>query len=82
MEKILELLYLILEILKDMSKQKIWLSPKQLEDEYGLKQKTMDKYRMDGRIPYYKIGAKFVRYKREEIDEWISSHKVVGLSDD
>jgi len=82
MEKVIELLYLILEILKDMSKQKIWLSPQQLQDEYGLKQKTMDKYRMAGRIPYYKIGAKFIRYKREEIDEWISSHKVMGISDD
>lgn len=80
MEKILELLYLIIELLKDMSKQRTWLTPKELEEEYGLKEKTMSKYRMDGRIPHYKVGAKFIRYKREEIDEWIISHKVVGSS--
>lgn len=60
-----------------MEIQTKWLSPKQLEDEYGLKKNTVSKYRMKGYIPFYKIGAKFIRYKREEIDLWIENHKVV-----
>ncbi len=60
-----------------MENQK-WLSPKQLEKEYGLKENTISKYRMDGKIPFYKIGSKYIRYLRSEIDDWIISHKVTA----
>lgn len=59
-----------------MDKPSKWLSPKELEKEYGLKESTMDKYRMKNLIPFYKIGSKYIRYLRTEIDEWIMSHKV------
>jgi predicted DNA-binding transcriptional regulator AlpA len=31
------------------------------------------------RIPFSKIGGKFIRYDRLEIDKWLETHKVVGV---
>lgn len=78
MEKILELLYVIIKLITKQSKTNRWLTPESLEEEYDLKEATMSKYRMDGRIPFYKIGSKFIRYNRNEIDEWIEQHKIIG----
>ena len=48
-----------------------WLSPSDLEKEYGFKEATMSKYRMRKMVPYHKIGNKFIRYDREKIDKWM-----------
>jgi len=74
MEKITELLTEILKIISKQSSKNRWLTPETLEEEYEFKEATMSKYRMDGRIPYYKIGSKFIRYSRNEIDAWIEQH--------
>ncbi|ATB70388.1 hypothetical protein SJPD1_2292 [Sulfurospirillum diekertiae] len=52
-----------------------WLSPEGLEKHSEIKQSTQAKYRMENKIPFYKIG-KFIRYNKAEIDQWIASHKM------
>lgn len=54
-----------------------WLNPKTLEVEYGFLESTISKYRMLKKIPFYKIGSKYIFYKRAEIDLWIENNKVV-----
>lgn len=53
-----------------------WLTPVSLENEYQFSQSAQAKLRMYKKIPYKKIG-KFIRYDREEIDQWIEEHTVV-----
>lgn len=61
-----------------MSKeQKRWLTPEELEEEYGFKEATMSKYRMLKKVPFSKIGGKFIRYDRQKIDRWLEEHEVV-----
>lgn len=56
--------------------EKLWLTPKELEKEFSIRQSTQAKMRMSGRIPYHKIG-KYVRYKRIDIDQWFDLAKMV-----
>jgi predicted DNA-binding transcriptional regulator AlpA len=30
-------------------------------------------------IPFSKVGSKFIRYDRLEIDKWFEQHKIVGV---
>ena len=57
--------------------KKEWLTPEDLEVEYGIKKSTQNKMRMRKAIPYSKIGAKVVRYNRERINQWLTDAKVV-----
>ena len=52
---------------------KEWLSPDELEAEYGLPKSTQAKYRMRGILPYSKIGTKIVRYNRAKVNAWLDS---------
>ncbi len=56
--------------------QKRWLSPTELENEFGFSRSTQAKYRMDRKIPFNKLG-KYIRYDRYEIDAWLEDAKVV-----
>ncbi|MDD2653076.1 MAG: helix-turn-helix domain-containing protein [Sulfurimonas sp.] len=60
--------------------QKRWLTPEEFEEEYGFKEGTMSKYRMQKKIPFSKIGGKFIRYDRQKIDKWLEDHEVIGVS--
>lgn len=55
--------------------QKQWLNPRELEQEYGFSLSTQAKYRMDRKIPFSKIG-KYIRYSRDDINEWLNSNRV------
>lgn len=57
---------------------KRWLTPEELESTYKIKESTQAKMRMKKQIPFSKIGGKFIRYDRLEIDKWLDKHKVVG----
>jgi len=60
--------------------QKRWLSPIELEAEYGFSKSTQAKMRMvssSSNIPFSKIG-KYVRYDRIAIDKWLEDHQVQG----
>lgn len=62
--------------------QKRWLSPAELEAEYGFSKSTQAKMRMassSSSIPFSKIG-KYVRYDRIAIDKWLENHQVQGVA--
>jgi len=59
---------------------KRWLSPDDLEKEYGFSKSTQSKMRMESnpsRLPFSKIG-KYIRYDRVAIDKWLEEHQVQG----
>lgn len=61
--------------------QKRWLSPDDLEQEYGFSKSTQAKMRMvsnSSSIPFSKIGGKYIRYDRLAIDAWLEAHQVQG----
>ena len=61
--------------------QKNWLSPVELEAEYGFSKSWQAKARMKNStcpIPFAKIGGKQIFYDRVEIEEWLAAHKVTG----
>ena len=63
------------------STPKRWLSPSELEEEYGFSKSTQAKMRMkssQSNIPFSKIGAKYIRYDRVKIDEWLTQHSIGG----
>lgn len=51
------------------------------EGGYAIKKSTQAKMRMQGIIPYSKIGYKLIRYDRIEIDKWIEQHSVISNED-
>ena len=60
---------------------KRWLSPSELETEYGFSKSTQAKMRMadnNSTIPFSKIGGKYIRYDRIEIDKWLEDHQIQG----
>ena len=57
-------------------KDKEWLDPDELETEYKISKSTQAKYRMAKKIPFSKIGSRYIRYNRNEIHKWLHSHKV------
>ena len=54
-----------------------WISPSELEKEYGLTKGLQAKLRMKGKIPYSKIGSKIVKYDRIKIDQWLEDAEVL-----
>lgn len=64
--------------------KKRWLSPNDLEEEYGFSKSTQAKMRMSknrSTLPFSKIGGKYIRYDRILIDKWLENHQVQGVSD-
>ena len=80
MKNAIELLSEIVGILRNSTKDKRWLTPKELFIEYSLEESTMDKYRMERKIPFSKISM-MVRYDRIQIDKWLENHEVVSLDE-
>lgn len=54
---------------------KEWLSPLELEEEFGIKVSTQNKLRMAKKIPYSKFG-KFVKYSRSKINQMLKDAEV------
>lgn len=57
---------------------KRWLSPKELEKEFGFSVSIQSKMRMASHpstIPFSKVGN-FIMYDRYRIDAWLEDHKV------
>ncbi len=66
---------------KYLANQKRWMSPEELEFEYGFSKSTQAKMRMvnnSSTIPFSKIGGKYIRYDRVAIDKWLENHAVKG----
>jgi excisionase family DNA binding protein len=51
------------------------LSVEEVADLLGLKQATIYKYRLQGAIPYIKLGTR-VLFDPEELYKWVRSHAV------
>ena len=61
---------------------KRWLTPDDVKNEYGFAKSTQAKMRMSSngvKIPFSKVGGKYIRYDRLELDEWLENHKIVGV---
>ena len=61
--------------------QKNWLSPSELEAEYGFSKSWQAKARMKNSacpIPFTKIGGKHILYHRVEIEKWLEENKMNG----
>ncbi len=60
---------------------KRWLSPLELEIEYGISRATQSKKRMaksNSNLPFSKVGG-LIKYDRYLIDRWLESHQVRGV---
>jgi len=55
---------------------KEWLSPRDLENEFGIKISTQNKMRMAKKIPYSKFGKK-VFYSRSKINTLLEECAIV-----
>lgn len=61
--------------------EKRWISPEEFAEVYGISTSTQAKMRMasnSSKIPFSKIGGKFIRYDRIAIDKWLEDHQVQG----
>ncbi|EAK0420076.1 TPA: helix-turn-helix domain-containing protein [Campylobacter jejuni] len=64
-------------------KNKNFLTPKQLEDEFGISISKQNKMRMQknqnnaNSLPFIKIG-KTILYKRSEIEIWLDKNMIKG----
>ena len=55
---------------------KQWLDPNELETEFNISKSTQAKKRMNRTIPFHKVG-KYIRYKREDINQMFEDAKVI-----
>lgn len=62
---------------------KRWLDPEEFAELYGISTSTQAKMRMSSsssKIPFSKVGGKFIRYDRYAIDKWLVEHQVQGAA--
>lgn len=67
--------------MNELNLEKRWLSPADLELEFGFSKSTQAKMRMasnPSNIPFVKVG-KYVRYDRIAINKWLEDHQVQGV---
>lgn len=55
-----------------------WLTPEQMQEQYGISIRNQQRLRQEKLIPYSKIG-RLVRYNRDIINKWLEAHQVVGI---
>ena len=59
-----------------MEAQKEWLTPQEVNKEYGFSTSTLAKWRMKKiNLEFSKMG-KYIRYKRSDIEAFITSNRV------
>jgi len=59
-----------------MEALKEWLTPKEVQKEFGFSTSTLAKWRMNNlNLTFSKMG-KYIRYKRSDIEAFIDSNKV------
>jgi len=59
-----------------MTEKKEWLNPKEVYQEFGFSTSTLAKWRMNNlNLSFSKMG-KYIRYKRDDIIDFIESGKV------
>ena len=56
--------------------QKEWLNPREVNEEFNFSTSTLAKWRMNNlNLPFSKMG-KYIRYKRDDIIQFLESNKV------
>lgn len=60
---------------ESINTQKNWLTPMELETEYGFSKSRQARLRMERKIPFSKIGN-YIRYNREAINQWLEDARV------
>jgi len=60
---------------ESINTQKSWLTPIDLETEYGFSKSRQARLRMERKIPFSKIGN-YIRYSREAINQWLENARV------
>ena len=56
--------------------QEEWITPREVNKEFGFSTSTLAKWRMDNlNLPYSKMG-KYIRYKRSDVETFLESNKV------
>ena len=56
--------------------KKEWLNPREVNKEFGFSTSTLAKWRMNNlNIPFSKMG-KYIRYKRDDIIQFLEHSKV------
>jgi len=58
------------------TEEKKYLTQDELAEEYLISKSTQSKYRMTKKIPFIKIGGRYIRYKRADIEAWLDAHSV------
>jgi len=61
-----------------------WMTPDDValptsKGGFKIPKQTQSKMRMKGIIPYSKIGSKFIRYDRLELNKWLEDHAIVKV---
>lgn len=57
-----------------MTKQNAMLTTKEVAEIVGLSEYTISKYRMMGIGPkFFQLGNKIIRYKRNDVYEWLNA---------
>jgi len=65
-----------------MNQKREWINPVKFEEKYCISQSTKSKMRMKNakiKIPFAKLGSKFIFYDSLEIDAWIERNKVFSI---
>ena len=52
------------------------LTPAEVERDYKIKQGTQKSLRFRKQIPYVQLGGRIIRYRRSEIEAWLSARSV------
>lgn len=55
---------------------KEWLTPKEVNKEFGFSTSTLAKWRMDNLNLIFSKMGKYIRYKRSDIEAFLESNKV------
>jgi predicted DNA-binding transcriptional regulator AlpA len=66
-------------------KEKRWLSISELKEEFGFSESWQAKARMSSSkmgLPFCKIGGKFIKYDRNEINKWLELHMIKGVKNE
>ena len=59
--------------------KKEWISPFEVNKEFGFSVSTLAKWRMDNKhLPYSKIG-KYIKYKRSDITAFLNSNMIKSV---
>ena len=64
-----------------MNKEKNFIDIEELSTALGIKASTLYAWIHRRKIPYYKIG-RLVKFKLEEVEEWIQKRHVASLGTD